>query len=217
MPSSIGPEWQQIALYAVGAAVLLVLLQRIPFVGRIIRFALSVGLLAVCLYLLLQQAPYEPTLGRIAGSLGLDRQEVVGKEVRIRMAADGHFWARVTLNGAERRMLIDSGATVTAISDRTAQAAGIDSGAGMVPVLMRTANGVVQARTGTIDEMRLGNVTARRLKVVISPALGGLDVLGMNFLSKLASWRVEGKTLVLVPHHPQPSSDGARNASPDRA
>jgi aspartyl protease family protein len=25
----------------------------------------------------------------------------------------------------------------------------------------------------------------------------------MNFLSKLQSWRVEGQTLVLVPHHPQ--------------
>jgi aspartyl protease family protein len=206
MPDSIGPEWQQIALYAIGAAVLLVVLQRIPFVGRIIRFALSVGLLAVCLDLLLQQALYEPSLGRIAGSLGLDRQEVVGKEVRIKMAPDGHFWANVSLNGAKRRMLIDSGATVTAISDTTARAAGIDGKTGMVPVMMRTANGVVQARTGTIEEMRLGNVTARRLKVVISPALGGLDVLGMNFLSKLASWRVEGRTLVLEPHHPQPVS-----------
>ena len=25
----------------------------------------------------------------------------------------------------------------------------------------------------------------------------------MNFLSKLESWRVEGRTLILVPHHPQ--------------
>jgi aspartyl protease family protein len=28
-------------------------------------------------------------------------------------------------------------------------------------------------------------------------------VLGMNFLTKLDSWRVEGRTLILVPHHPQ--------------
>jgi aspartyl protease family protein len=26
-----------------------------------------------------------------------------------------------------------------------------------------------------------------------------MDVIGMNFLSKLESWRVEGRTLVLVP------------------
>jgi aspartyl protease family protein len=30
-----------------------------------------------------------------------------------------------------------------------------------------------------------------------------MEVLGMNFLSKLKSWRVEGRTLVMVPHHPQ--------------
>jgi aspartyl protease family protein len=31
-----------------------------------------------------------------------------------------------------------------------------------------------------------------------------MEVIGMNLLSKLASWRVEGRTLILVPHHPQP-------------
>jgi aspartyl protease family protein len=39
--------------------------------------------------------------------------------------------------------------------------------------------------------------------VVVSPAFGDTDVLGMNFLSRLKSWRVEDGVLVLVPHHPQ--------------
>jgi len=30
----------------------------------------------------------------------------------------------------------------------------------------------------------------------------------MNFLSKLESWRVEGRTLILVPHHPQNAAAG---------
>ncbi|PSJ40917.1 retropepsin-like aspartic protease family protein [Allosphingosinicella deserti] len=208
MPTTITPEWQHIALYAVIAAVALILIQRIPIIGRLIRFALSFALLAFCLYLLIQQAPYQPFLAGIADKIGLDRQEVVGREVRLRMAPDGHFWANATLNGVRRRMLIDSGATITAISEETAVAAGIDGESGLVPVMMRTANGVVPARTGTIDELRLGNVVARDLKVVVSPGLGTLDVIGMNFLSKLASWRVEGRTLVLVPHNPQPTDSG---------
>jgi aspartyl protease family protein len=199
MPTTITPEWQQIALYAVGAALLLLLLQRIPFVGRIVRFAFSLALLAFFIFLLIQHAPYEPTLGRLAGQLGLDRQEVVGGEVRIRMAPDGHFWAKARINGVERRMLIDSGATVTAISEETAAAASVRGSADLVPVVLRTANGLAQARPVTIEELRVGNITARNLKVVTSPALGKLDVLGMNFLSKLASWRVEGRTLVMVP------------------
>ena len=208
MPSSITTEWQQIALYAVAAALVLILLQRIPFVGRVIRFAFSFTLLAFCLFLLLQQSPFDPTLARVAGRLGLDSQEVVGDEVRIRMSPDGHFWANVTMNGTKRRMLIDSGATVTAISDKTASSASIDPDASLVPVVLRTANGMTKARTGTVEELRVGNIEAKNLKVVITPALGELDVLGMNFLSKLASWRVEGRTLILVPERAQASSKG---------
>jgi aspartyl protease family protein len=208
MPSSIGPEWQHIAVYAVAAALLLVLLQRLPFVGRIFRFLFSFALVAFCIFLLLQHAPYEPNLARLAGRLGLDNQEVVGKEVRIRMARDGHFWADVTLNGVERRMLIDSGATITAISGATAKAASIDANASLVPIVLKNANGLTPAHTGTVEVLRVGNVRANDLKVVISPSLGTLDVLGMNFLSKLQSWRVEGRTLVLVPHHPQPEAAG---------
>jgi aspartyl protease family protein len=103
-------------------------------------------------------------------------------------------------------MLIDSGATVTAISDSTARAASVDASTSLAPVVLRTANGMASARTGAIDELRVGNIVARNLRVVTSPRLGDMDVLGMNFLSKLESWRVEGRMLVLVPHHPQARS-----------
>lgn len=203
MPSTY-PQWQHLALYAVAAAVIVMLLQRIPFVGRVVRFGISLSLTAFLIFILLQQAPYQPELARLTGKLGLDDQQVSGKEVRVKLASDGHFWVRASVNGVERRMLIDSGATITAISEATAEAAGVDAHSGLTPVVLRTANGVAPARTGAIDELRVGNIVARNLRVVTAPGLGGLDVLGMNFLSKLESWRVEGDTLVLVPHHPQP-------------
>jgi aspartyl protease family protein len=202
MPT-ISPEWQQLAIYAIGAAVLIMLLQRIPVIGRFIRFAFSLGLLAFLLFLVLQQAPYQPELARLTGKLGLDDQKVAGRELHVRMASDGHFWVIASLNGVRTRMLIDSGATVTAISEQTAHAAKIDTGRGLTPVVLRTANGIAPAETGSIDELRIGNIVARNLKVVTAPGLGGLDVLGMNFLSRLESWRVEGGMLILVPHHAQ--------------
>jgi aspartyl protease family protein len=205
MPHPV-PEWQHLALYAVGAALIIMLLQRIPVVGRLIRFALSLGLLAFLIYVVLQQAPYQPELARFTSSLGLDDQKVSGKELQVHMSPDGHFWVVASVNGVKRRMLIDSGATVTAVSQRTVRDARIDAGSGLAPVVLRTANGAAPAQTGSIDELRVGNIVARNLKVVTSPGLGDLDVLGMNFLSKLESWRVENGTLVLVPHHPQPGS-----------
>lgn len=204
MPHAV-PEWQHLAIYAVGIALIIIILQRIPYVGRVVRFAFSLGLLAFLIFILLSQAPYQPELSRITSSLGLDDQRVTGRELHVAMAPDGHFWVVASINGAKRRMLIDSGATVTAISQATARQANVDVGTGLAPVVLRTANGTARAETGRIDELRVGNIVARNLAVVTSPGLGNLDVLGMNFLSKLQSWRVEGRTLILVPHHPQKS------------
>jgi aspartyl protease family protein len=205
MPS-VTPQWQHLAVYALAAAFIIMLLQRIPVVGRIFRFAISLGLFAFLIFIVLQQAPYQPELSRLTSSLGLDDQKVSGKELHVRMAPDGHFWVVASINGVERRMLIDSGATITAISEGTARAAHIDTGTGLTPVMLHTANGVAVARTGSIDQLSVGNIVARNLKIVSAPGLGSLDVLGMNFLSKLESWRVQGDTLVLVPHHPQGKS-----------
>lgn len=202
MPIS-GPDWQQLAIYAVLATVVIMLLQRIPVVGRFIRAAFSFALIALLIFVVLQQAPYQPELASLTQRLGINDQKVVGKEVRVRMGADGHFWVNATINDVERRMLIDSGATITAISDQTARRAGVEAGTGLSPVVLRTANGMAPAKTGSIDELRIGNIVARNLKIVTSPGLGNMDVLGMNFLSQLKSWRVEGKTLILVPNHPQ--------------
>lgn len=206
MPMTNLQEWQQWALAALVGAAILTLLFNLPYVGRVFRALVSFGVLALALFLLIQQAPYDPRLAWLRLPFGIDRQQVAGDEVRIPMSADGHFWADVRLNGVPRRMLVDSGATVTALSQATADAAGVADDKTLVPVMVRTANGIVQARTGLLETMELGPISAQRLRVVVSPTLNGVDVLGMNFLSELESWRVEGRTLILTP--------GAAEASP---
>lgn len=202
MPQPV-PEWQHLLIYALGAAFLIMILQRLPYVGRLFRFAFSLGLLAFFIFVLLQQAPYQPELARFTDKLGLDDQQVAGRELRVKMSPDGHFWVVAQINGVPRRMLIDSGATITAVSEATARQARVDTGVGISPVVLQTANGPATARTGKVDEIRIGNIVARNLRIVTSRGLGSLDVLGMNFLTKLQSWRVEEGTLILVPHHPQ--------------
>lgn len=170
--------------------------RRLPL-GRTLTSALAwvaifgVGLAAV------QYRDRLPNLQALA-----DDQAVVGEETRIRMSSDGHFWAQVTINGVERRMLVDSGATITAISEKTARETGIDASGGGIPVLLQTANGAVSASRGKAERVRVGSVITQDLGVVISPAFGETSVIGMNFLSRLASWRVEGRTLILSPKKP---------------
>jgi aspartyl protease family protein len=177
--------------------------RRVP----VLRLLLSLASWAVIFVLLAvvigQREQFDPYVQQVARLLKLDDQNVIGKETHIRMSADGHFWARVTLDGVSRRMLVDSGATVTALSIGTAKAAALDVRKSVFPMILNTANGQVSAQTATVGELRLGDIAARDLSVVVSPAFGSTDVLGMNFLSKLKSWRVEGSTLILQPHNHQ--------------
>jgi aspartyl protease family protein len=130
---------------------------------------------------------------------GANEQLVVGDTLRIRQSADGHFWVDAKVNAQPVRFLIDSGATTTAMTLRTAQSAGVEISESPFPVVLVTANGSVEAQRGTIQSLQIGPMEARDLPVVVAEEFGDSNVIGMNFLSKLRSWRVEGAEMVLEP------------------
>lgn len=134
---------------------------------------------------------------RVTGNV---EQRAEGGVVEIRMARDGHFWATTKLNGHDVRMLIDSGATKTAISLETANAAGIAADTGRPPVVVETANGTVEATFGAVDKLEVGSLVTRDIDVLMAENFGESNVLGMNFLSRMKSWRVENRVLILEPY-----------------
>ncbi len=173
------------------------LLSRRPGVSVVLRAVLGWGFIVAILYVAFtNRARLSELAGTIGDRIGLSEQTVEGDTVRIRQSVDGHFWAQVRLNGVERRMLIDSGATSTAISEATAKAIGVTPRR-VPPVILSTGNGRVEAARGRVETVRVGELETRDLPVVIAPTFGDLDVIGMNFLSRLESWRVEGGTLIL--------------------
>lgn len=195
-------HWPLVAAIVAGFVVLR-LLRRVPVLGTLISLA-SWGIAIVLLVVMVDQRQrFDPYLARLSQAFGFEGQRVEGRELRVKMAPDGHFWVRARIGGVEKRLLVDSGATVTALSPETAAAAGLTLNDELFPVILRTANGAVRAQTAELPELRLGNIVARDLPVVVAPAFDGVNVLGMNFLSRLKSWRVEGRTLILEPHHPQ--------------
>lgn len=122
----------------------------------------------------------------------------VGEELRIKQSLDGHFWVTADLNGQKVRFLIDSGATTTSISGDTARRSGIQASS-RIPAVVQTANGMVQVQRGRAERLQVGHIDRKDLAVHISDAFGDMNVLGMNFLSSLSGWRVEGRTLILKP------------------
>ena len=188
-------------LWGVGALVLVLsslTARRLSF-GAIIRSLLGWLVIGgVAWAVIVNQDRIAPVMASLGERIGVGAQSVSGDTVRITMSADGHFWARVSLDGIERRMLVDSGATITALSADTAKAVGLKVGGGL-PVLINTANGSISAERATVERVMLGSLETQNLGVVVSPAFGDTNVLGMNFLSRLGSWRVEGRTLILEP------------------
>jgi aspartyl protease family protein len=125
-------------------------------------------------------------------------QEQAGEELRIRQSPDGHFWVNAELNGAPVRFLIDSGATTTSVSRQVAERAGVRMSRGF-PAMVQTANGIVAVQRGRADRLSVGTIQRTDVAVHVSEAFGDMNVIGMNFLSSLKSWSVEGRTLILKP------------------
>ncbi len=208
------PAWlvalaQSPLLVAAGLAILCALIgslvaRSLPRIGRVLRLGGNLALVAVLGLTALQVARLgNPSLEFALPGLGLPTQSVTGGETRVALSPDGHYWIEALVNGEPHRFLVDTGATLTAVSEEYAAASGIEPTPGRMPIRLRTANGTMPAQLGSIDTLAFGNVIARDLDVVIAPGLDGINVLGMNFLSRLKGWRVEEGDLVLVPHHPQ--------------
>jgi len=119
-----------------------------------------------------------------------------GRETRIPMAIDGHFWVKATLNGKPVKFLVDSGATMTTVDRDTAVAAGVDVSPRR-DEFVRTGNGVIRVSSGRADQLIVGGIVRRDVGLQVADN-DDLNVLGMNYLSSLSRWGVEGRWLVLV-------------------
>ncbi len=119
--------------------------------------------------------------------------------LRIRKSDDGHFWVKAQINGHTQRLLIDSGATTTSISTNVADASGVEVSKAGFPVIIDTANGTTQAWRAEAQSLVVGPIRREQFNVLVSDSFGDTNVIGMNFLSTLKSWRVEGDEMVLNP------------------
>ena len=119
-----------------------------------------------------------------------------GQQIRIPIADDGHFWVAAKLNGRDVRFMVDSGASVTTVSRETAVAVGVPIG--NEHVIVNTANGPARATKAYAEQLQIGSIEKTDFPIDINEN-DDTNLLGMNFLSSLQGWRVEGTYLVLQP------------------
>jgi aspartyl protease family protein len=107
-----------------------------------------------------------------------------GQEVLPR-ADDGHFYADVTIDGATAHMLVDTGASMVALTDEDAEAMGVPWNEDEVHVVASGANGPVYGVEVTLNQVQLGQLEARNVDAVVIPDGLGISLLGQSFLSKV--------------------------------
>jgi aspartyl protease family protein len=119
-----------------------------------------------------------------------------GKAMVLQADRSGHFFGTFRINGRSERGLVDTGASINATAARRF---GIVVGSLTFNARVQTANGIVEAASVTLDRVEIGNISLKKVDAMVLPdkALSGM-LVGMSFLSRLSSYRVEDGALHLV-------------------
>lgn len=127
-----------------------------------------------------------------------DRAQPAGAgAVVLRRADDGHFYARLAVEGTEVRFLVDTGATSVVLSRADAARIGLDPDGLEYVVPASTANGTVMGAPVTLDRVALGGIADRQVRALVNGGQMRSSLLGMSYLSRFRRLSVEDDRLVL--------------------
>jgi aspartyl protease family protein len=119
-------------------------------------------------------------------------------EVKIRKRLDGHFTAKVDVNGKPVTMIVDTGASSIVLTPEDAKKAGIDPEKLTYRVPVLTANGRTVAARIRLDEVSIGPLDRTKVEALVArPGALTQSLLGMSFLSRLRSYEFSGDFLTL--------------------
>jgi aspartyl protease family protein len=106
--------------------------------------------------------------------------------VELRAGRNGHFETSAAINGRPINVLVDTGATVVALTYEDARTAGVQVGENDFRYVGNTANGKARFAAVMLDDVRIGDVIVRNVQASVSePGKLHVSLLGMSFLSRL--------------------------------
>ena len=135
--------------------------------------------------------------GRRGGWSSASGAQASGGEVRLGRSGDSHFYADTEVDGTNIRMMVDSGASIVALTRRDAEAIGIDVDSLPIGGMARTAGVDVPMRTVMLDSVVVEGIEVRQVPAAVVDADMGVSLLGQSFLAKLDAVNVEGDMMTL--------------------
>ncbi len=118
--------------------------------------------------------------------------------VELRAGHNGHFNAEVDVNGRSIDVMVDTGASVVALTYEDAERVGIFPKYSDFTHKVSTANGIARVAPVLLDSVEIGDIQVRDVRgVVAERGKLGRTLLGMSFLSRLEKFEMSAGTLVL--------------------
>ena len=116
----------------------------------------------------------------------------------LKVGEGGNYFVTAYINNTSINVLVDTGASVVALSYGDAEKAGLHPNNLDYKIPVLTANGQVNAARVKLDRVEIDNVRVDDVDAMVLPegALKG-TLLGMSFLSKLSSFKSEDGVLTL--------------------
>ena len=118
-------------------------------------------------------------------------------ELVLSRAEDGHFYAEVMVNGGSANMLVDTGASIVALTAEDADAAGVHWSESQVQPVGRGASGTVYGVPVTLGRVQVGELEAHQVEAIVVPEGLDISLLGQSFLSKIQRVEIEQDRMVL--------------------
>jgi aspartyl protease family protein len=138
------------------------------------------------------------TAGLIPGRAAITVDAEGRKTAVLAMGQNGHYDVDATVNGVTIPMMVDTGATMIALSYEDAERLGLGPASMNYAYTVMTANGPARTAYVTLPEIEVAGI--RRTNVQAGVAERGKlsgSLLGMNFLGTLRSFTISGNQMTL--------------------
>lgn len=132
-----------------------------------------------------------------ARTAGATQRAAASGDAVLNRAPDGHFYAEVSIDSYDMRMLVDTGASVVALTGEDAAALGLEWDESELFPVGRGASGDVIGKPVRLERVRLGDVEADNVEAVIVPEGLDISLLGQSFLGRVGKVEIEGEQMVL--------------------
>jgi aspartyl protease family protein len=120
-----------------------------------------------------------------------------GGEMVLEREDDGHFYATAKVDGGDYRMLVDTGASMVALTGEDAQNMGLDWDPNALAPVARGVGGPVMGVPVKIHDIAVGDFEAHDIEAVIIPDGLAVSLLGQSFLRHVPKVDIAGDNLTL--------------------